>query len=91
MAHLIVKGYNHNLLHKAFLIPKKSEMDSLWKEIFLENLVDPGLSGRCCRRAGGVGVRVELFPVNSPVFPGVYHNMQANVPSTSELNAELVV
>lgn len=65
-------------------------MDSLWKEIFLENLVDPGLSGWCCRRAGGVGVRVELFPPHSPVFPGVYHSMQANMPSTLEQKAELV-
>lgn len=32
----------------------------------------------------GVGVRVELFPSNSPVFPGVYHRKQANVPSTLE-------
>lgn len=65
-------------------------MDSLWKEIFPENLVHPGLSGWCCRRAGGVGVRVELFPPNSPVFPGVYNSIQANVPSTLELKAELV-
>lgn len=65
-------------------------MDSLWKEIFLENLVHPGLSGRCRRRAGGVGVRVELFPPNSPVFPGVYHSMQANLPFALELKAELV-
>lgn len=56
-------------------------MDSLWKEIFLENLVHPGLSGWCCRLVGGVGVRVELFPPNSLVFPEVYHSMQENVPS----------
>lgn len=65
-------------------------MDSLWKEIFLENLVHPGLSGWCCRCAGGVGVRVELFPPKSPVIPGVYHSLQANVPSTWELKAELI-
>lgn len=33
---------------------------------------------------------MELFPPNSPVFPGVYHSMQANLPSALELKAELV-
>lgn len=33
---------------------------------------------------------MELFPPKSPVIPGVYHSLQANVPSTWELKAELI-
>lgn len=33
---------------------------------------------------------MELFPPNSPVFPGVYHSKPANVPSTLDMKAQLV-